>query len=107
MNEREQLDAGPTATGRNWTRLEHYLDLGKLRRRAAARNRRRQRPRTEPVEPLFTLGTLPFGLLMVAMGVLAVLIMIAAMPGKPRPKRVAPPAQAPAEQITWFEARPR
>jgi hypothetical protein len=110
MSEPDQLSPRKVAAPRDWTRLDHYLDLKRLRRRAGARYRQRNRPRTQPVEPRFSLGTLPFLLLMAAMGLLAVMIITIAMPGKPRAKRPAPPppvsqAAAEPERIIWFEKR--
>jgi len=79
-----------------WTRAEDYLP-----------NRRRRRPlprtdlmdRTEAASqarPL--LGIIPFMLLMLALGVMAVSIMIAAFPGQARP--TAKPRPAVQEQGT-------
>lgn len=80
---------------RSWTRPEDYLDLDRLARRAAARQRERSsRPISEAPNPRPTLGMIPFALLMAAMAVLAVMVMIAAVPGKNR----APARPAPAEQ---------
>ena len=111
MSKPDQLSPGPGTAPRDWTRLDQYLDLRRLRRRAAARYHRLNLPRTQPAEPRFTLGMLPFLLLMAGMGLLAVLIIIAALPGKPRPQRVAPAAppataaEAEPEGIIWFEKR--
>jgi hypothetical protein len=107
MSKPDQLTPGPVTKPRDWTRLDHYLDLQRLRRRAGRRYRGRNLPRTQPAEPLFSLGMLPFMLLMTGMGLLAVMIIIAALPGKPRPPRppATPAAEAQAEQIIWFEKR--
>lgn len=79
----------PAHSERDWTRVEDYLDLGRLWRRAAERRRKRIRPRTEPSAPrLLSLGMLPFLVLMAALGILALLIIIAAVPGQRAP---APP----------------
>jgi len=71
-----------------WTKLEDYLDLGRLWRRAGRRHRQRMRPRTEPSAPrLLSLGTLPFALLMAAMALLTILVIFDAIPRKPDPER--------------------
>jgi hypothetical protein len=86
----------PAHSERDWTRLEDYLDLGRLWRRAAGRRRNRMHPRTEPSAPgLLSLGMLPFLLLMVALGMLAVLIIIVAVPGK----RAPAPTKAPSPVV--------
>ena len=92
--------APPSApSGPGWTRLEDYLDLGRLWRRSSKRHRRRLAPRTEPSAPrLVSLGMLPFVLLMAAMALLAALIIVAAVPGKrgpDRPPEPPPPGTAP------------
>ena len=79
-----------------WTRPEDYLDMGRLWRRSAARLRRRLRPRTEPERPRFTLGTLPFMLLILALMIVAVAVIIAAVPVR----RYDPPKPVPHEQGT-------
>ena len=84
----------PQRSDRRWTRAEDYLDMGRLWRRSAARLRRRLEPRTEPERPRFSLGMLPFMLLILALMAVAALIIIAAVPGrqhtepKPEPKEV-------------------
>lgn len=105
MSKPDQLIPGPVAKPHDWTRLDQYLDLQRLRRRAGARYRSRNQPRTQPAEPRFSLGMLPFMLLMAGFGLLAVMIIIAAVPGKPQPRRATPPpvAEAQTEQIIWFE----
>ena len=84
---------------RNWTRLDDYLDLARLWGRSGERHRRRLKPRTEPSAPsLLSLGMLPFLLLIVATGVLAFLIILAAVPGKraqPPPPEPLPAGTAP------------
>lgn len=56
--------------------------MGRLWRRSAARTRRRLRPRTEPERPRFLLGTAPFLLLILALMVVAITIIITAIPGR-------------------------
>ncbi len=72
----------PASNAPRWTRPEDYLDVGRLWRRSAARVRRRLRPRTEPERPRFTLGTLPFLLLILALMFVALSIILAAVPGR-------------------------
>lgn len=67
--------------------------MGRLWRRSAVRLRRRLKPRTEPERPRFTLGTLPFLLLILALMMIAVAVIVAAVPGR----RYEPPAQQPRE----------
>jgi hypothetical protein len=74
-------DIAPRSAER-WTRAEDYLDLARLWRRSAARTRKRMQPRTEPENPRFSLGVLPFLLLMSVLGLLAIMIFIAAIPGR-------------------------
>ena len=93
MAKPDEVVPPPEQSEREWTRLEDYLDLARLWRRAGERRRRRLRPRTEPSAPrLLSLGMLPFVLLMVALGVLAFLIILTAVPGRRAP---APPPPAP------------
>ena len=92
MSKRNQPPPRPVETPGEWTRLEDYLDLGRLWRRAGRRHRRRMRPRTEPSTPgLLSLGMLPFVLLLAAMALLSVLVIIAAVPGQTVRERAAPP----------------
>jgi len=96
----------PAEAPDEWTRLEDYLDLGRLWRRAGKRHRRRLRPRTEPSAPrLLSLGMLPFVLLMAAMALLTILFVIAAIPGKRYPERPAPPPEAGTAPAGWLEGR--
>ncbi len=67
--------------------------MGRLWRRSAARARRRLSPRTEPERPRFLLGTAPFMLLILALMVVAVSIIMAAIPGR----RYEPPKPESAE----------
>jgi hypothetical protein len=90
-----------------WTRAEVYLIA--LARRRSARRQRGPKPRTEPDEPRFVLSTLPFALLLAALGVLAVAIMVVAWPGsqpQPRP-RAEPPRELGVAPPGWFERAKR
>ena len=94
----------PDDAKRNWTRLDDYLDLGRLWGRSGERHRRRLKPRTEPSAPrLLSLGMLPFVLLMAAMAVLAFLIILAAVPGKRYPDRPPPPAEKGTAPPGWID----
>ena len=89
---------------RGWTRIEDYLDLARLWGRAGERRRRRLKPRSEPSAPrLLSIGMLPFVLLMAAMAVLAVAIIIAAVPGKRLPERPPAPPEAGTAPPGWIE----
>ena len=92
MSKPDDSTSRPADPPGDWTRLEDYLDLGRLWRRAGKRHRRRMRPRTEPSAPrLLSLGMLPFVLLMAAMALLSVLVILAAIPGNNAAKRPPPP----------------
>ncbi len=89
---------------RGWTRIEDYLDLARLWRRAGERRRRRLKPRTELSAPrLMSLGMLPFVLLFMAMAVLAFLIIIVAIPGKRYPERLPQPAEVGTAPPGWID----
>ena len=104
MSKRDQYSSPLAETPGEWTRLEDYLDLGRLWRRAGLRHRRRMRPRTEPSAPgLLSLGMLPFVLLLAALAVLTVLFIIAAVPGKPVPERSAPPPELGTAPPGWLD----
>ncbi|MFC7535954.1 hypothetical protein ACFQPG_01070 [Sphingomonas sp. GCM10030256] len=102
MSKKDDVAPPPPRDERSWTRVEDYLDLQRLWRRSTARRRRRLEPRTEPEKPRFALGLLPFLLLMSAMLVLAVLIIIAAVPGKPRPAGRDAPAEVGTARPGWL-----
>ena len=97
----------PSHQGSVWTRAEDYLIA--LARRRSARHQRGPKPRTEPDEPRFMLSTLPFLLVLAALGVLAVAIMIIAWPGgEPRTKmRPAPPSELGTAPSGWFDKAKR
>lgn len=103
MSEKDDVAPPPPRAERSWTRVEDYLDLQRLWLRSSAKHRRRLKPRTEPEQPRFGLGPLPFLLLMGAMLVLAVMIIIAAIPGKQRPAQRAQPAEVGTAQPGWLK----
>ena len=82
MSDKDDIAPPTRPAERSWTRAEDYLDLARLWRRSAARTRRRMQPRTEPERPRFTLGALPFLLLMGVLAVMAISIILAAVPGR-------------------------
>ncbi len=103
MSDADEVTPRPAPVERDWTRLEDYLDLGRLWRRSAERHRRRLKPRTEPSAPtLLSLGMLPFLLLFAAMAVLAALIIVAAIPGKRGPDRPPQPPEVGTAPKEWF-----
>ena len=85
------MDKERLAGTRAWTRVDEYV-AALARRRSAARRRRAEQPRTEPVAPRFSLSTLPFLALLGALLVLSVAIIVLAWPGnqpQPKPKQLA------------------
>ena len=104
MSKPDRSQPRPAEAPGDWTRLEDYLDLGRLWRRAGRRHRRRMRPRTEPSAPgLLSLGMLPFVLLLAAMALLTILFIIAAVPGKNVPERPAPPPELGTAPPGWLD----
>ena len=104
MSEPDQSASRPADTPGEWTRLEDYLDLRRLWRRAGRSHRRRLSPRSEPSTPgLLSLGMLPFVLLLAAMALLTILFIIAAVPGKHYPERPPPPPEAGTASPGWLE----
>lgn len=90
------VEPRPPRDGGRWTRAEDYLDLDRLWRRSAKRNRRRMEPRSEPEQPRITLGTLPFLLMILAMMVIAFIVIVIAIPGRTPPDLpLAPKASEP------------
>lgn len=88
-----------------WTRAEDYL--GAMGRERSARRRRtaNERNRTEPEAPRLLLSTIPFVVLISLLGMLAMFIMIAAVPHSEAP---APPKQVAAKEVGvaargWFQ----
>ena len=78
-------DVAAARPARSWTTPDEYI--ASLARRRTARRSREPGPRTQPEAPRFTLSTLPFLMLMVSLGVLAVGIFAIAWPGKQRTER--------------------
>ena len=104
MSKLDQSLTPPAQAPGEWTRLEDYLDLGRLWRRAGRRHCRRMRPRTEPSAPgLLSLGMLPFVLLLLAMALLSIMVIITAVPGKQYPKRPAPPPELGTAPPGWLD----
>jgi hypothetical protein len=104
VKQKEKL-AGPESEG-TWTKPEAYLSA--LVRMRSFRRAHRERPRTQPERPRLLLSTVPFLVLIVLLGVLAVAIMIIAYPGnqpvqKPKP---VPHQQGVAER-GWFQEAER
>ena len=92
---------------RTWTRIDDYLVALASRRSSRRKRYGAPQPRTEPEAPRALLSTLPFLALIVALGMLAVAIIMAAWPG-----RIAhPPRPAQHEQGTaaagWFDEAKR
>ena len=87
--------------------MEDYIAA--MARRRTARRQREPKPRTQPAEPRFSLSTLPFLLLIAALGLLGIAIMVAAWPGgwpQPRPS-VAAPHELGTAPPDWFEKAKR
>lgn len=104
MSAPDEVTSKSAGAGGGWTRLEDYLDLGRLWRRAGERRRHRLKPRTEPSAPrLLSLGMLPFVLLFVAMALLAFLIIITAIPGKRYPERPPQPQEVGTAPPGWID----
>jgi hypothetical protein len=100
VKQQEKL-ASPEPEGA-WTKPEAYLSA--LVRMRSFRRAHRESPRTQPERPRLLLSTVPFLVLIVLLGVLAVAIMIVAYPGnqpvqKPKP---VPHQQGVAER-GWFQ----
>ena len=104
MAKPDELASRAPDSRRDWTRLDDYLDHGRLWRRSSARHRRRLKPRTEPSAPrLLSLGMLPFVLLMAAMAVLAFLVILAAVPGKRYLDRPPPTPERGTAAPGWID----
>lgn len=100
----------PDEKARAWTRLQDYWP-SRGPARASRRRARGYRPGSDLGDPLDAprplLGILPFALLMLSLGVMAIAIFIAAWPGRrpvdpPRPAAVAEPGTAPKG---WIDGR--
>lgn len=79
--------------GRKWTRPDAYVEA--LVRRRSFRRAHPPQERTQPESPRFALSTLPFLVLLLALGVLAVAIIVLAWP---RPQPQHRPVQLAKEQ---------
>ena len=101
MKDRHRV-ASP-APGSAWTRAEDYI--GAMARKRSFRRAHRERIRSEPESPRLLLSTVPFLALIGLLAVLAVAIMIVAMPGtQPR----APTARSAVHETGvaargWFQ----
>ena len=85
-----------------WTRVEDYFTA--LARRRTARRRREPLVRTQSESPRFSLSTLPFLLLIIALFVLTVAIVIAAFPGTwPQHKQRPAAHELGTAQKGWFQ----
>jgi hypothetical protein len=88
-----------------WTRIDDYvLALARLR---SVRRRHPARPRSQPEEPRLLLSTLPFLVLTVALGLLALAIIVAAWPGRERPHPRAETAEPGTAPPDWFDKAKR
>ena len=100
MKQQEKL-ASPEPEGA-WTKPEAYLSA--LVRMRSFRRAHRERPRTQPERPRLLLSTVPFLVLIVLLGVLAVAIMIVAYPGNQPVQRPKPvPHQQGVAERGWFQ----
>ena len=100
VDSKEEL--APAQPARLWTRPDAYVEA--LVRRHSARRHREPRPRTQPETPRLLLSTVPFLVLIAALGMLAVAIMIAAYPGAQPPVRVqAPQDEQGMAAKGWFQ----
>jgi len=99
-------DLAPAESHR-WTTPDDYL--GALARRRTERNKREPRlKRTQPEAPRLLLSTVPFLALLVALGVLAVAIMITAWPGsQPQPRPQVQRHEAGVASKGWFQEAQR
>jgi hypothetical protein len=95
------------AEGR-WTRLEDYLDLRRLRRRAAATLNRSMRPRSAAPLRHWAISTLPFMLLMAGLAGMALWIMVfvARGIGEPDPEAQPQPSEIGTAPPGWIDGPP-
>lgn len=94
------------AESARWTRAEDYVEA--LVRRRTFRRSARTRQRSEPESPRLLLSTAPFLVLIGLLGLMAVAIMIAAIPGSqpmPRLAKAAPRQDGIAAKGWLQEAR--
>lgn len=101
MKEKQRV-ASPTP-GNVWTKAETYI--GAMARARSFGRFRRERPRTEPEQPRLFLSTVPFLLLIGLLAILAVAIMVVAIPGgQPRPSaKQAAPHETGVAPRGWFQ----
>lgn len=102
MPRKDDTAAPPAA--RSWTKPDEYL--ASLARRRTARRARDPGPRTSPEAPRFTLSTLPFLVLMLALAVLTIAIFIAALPlhdGSERNAAKAETNEVGTARKGWFQ----
>ena len=105
MSDKDDIAPPIRPAERSWTRAEDYLDLARLWRRSAARTRKPRLPRTEPERPRFTLGALPFLLLMGVLAVMAISIILAAVPGRRHYQAAEPQRQQGTAPPGWLNGR--
>jgi hypothetical protein len=105
MSDKDDIAPPTRPAERSWTRAEDYLDLARLWRRSAARTRKRMSPRTEPERPRFTLGALPFLLLMGVLAVMAISIILAAVPGRRHYEAAEPQREQGTAPPGWLNDR--
>jgi hypothetical protein len=85
---------------RRWTRIEDYMVVFGRRRSS----RPPLAPRTEPEEPRFTLSTLPYFVLIIALFAIAAAIMVLAWPGnQPQPRPVTATREQGVAPRGWFD----
>ena len=103
----------PDEQARVWTRFEDYWPSrrsARSRRSAATRRRNAARGRGDPTDkPRLSLGIIPFMLLILGMGVLAVAIMVVAWPGRrgQYPARPTPAAEVGTAAPGWIAPDPK
>lgn len=99
-NEKNLVHSEPRR--RLWTRTEDYV-FALLRRRSARRDWE-LKPRTQPETSRPLLSTVPFLLLIAALGILGIAIMVSAYPGsQPRPRPVAQQQERGVASKGWFQ----
>lgn len=88
-----------------WTRIDDYVvAMARLRQ---ARRRGAQRIRTQPEMPHWSLSTLPFLMLTVALAVVAVAIAVDAWPGRERARPSSEAWASGTAPPSWFERAKR
>lgn len=87
---------------RPWTRIDDYVVS--LARTRSARRARSLKPRTQPEQPLFSLSTLPFLLLMGALLIVTLGVFLAAWPGsRPEPQSKVEAREQGVAPRGWLE----